>query len=415
MDEKQLKKLAVISVVFMIVVGICGCIVNSCYYHTEKTSSRNAEIEKQQENSQKGIQQILDETVTKIKTDTSLKNAIWIENKEEVEKKLGNHYIKIRKTEQNQNNIEVVEEAEPKKITILFQSTQSEKKVEDIDITSVSWVSDGVEYYYNKSDTEHPGTIQDITIKNNLETVSTANNIPKKMLEIANAGRKELPEEIQYEIEMQLNDTYGYELYMDQNYIYITLCPLREYYEHIVVVDTGHGGEDTGSYAAFGEMTEEDYNLAIVKKLREYLNKEEKIKVFYTRLTDKEVPLESRVGLANSLNADLFLSVHCNSNEETPKANGIEVLYQNKGVVQESSKKFAKVILDNLIEKTERRKRSILKGNEIYIIRNANVPVALAEVGFLNNTSDLSFLQSEEGQNAIAEGLYEGILEMLSQ
>ena len=414
MEEKQLKKLAVLSVAFMIVVGICGYMVNSCYHYIETTSNMNVKTNIQYENTSKSIQQTIAGVATKIEENTPA-NMIQMESTEEIKKKLGNHYIKIKKTKENQNNITLVDEYEQKKIALVFQNNQSEGQEAPIDTNAVSWISDGREYFYDTAGTGHTGTVQGITIKNNKEKTSNMQSVPEKMLEIANEGREELRKVTQYEIELQLKEVYAYTLYADQQYIYVNLQPLREYYDHIIVVDTGHGGKDTGSYAAFGEMTEKDYNLAIVKKLKEYLSREEKIKVFYTRLIDTEVSLESRVSLANSLGADLFLSVHCNSNEDTPEANGMEVLYQNEGEVQQTSKKFAKIILDNLIEKTGRRKRRILKGNNIHIIRNANVPVALAEVGFLNNADDLSFLQSEEGKDAIAEGLYNGILEMLSE
>lgn len=410
MEEKQLRKLAVVSVVFMIVAGTCGWILNGCSYRTKTTSSTNA-TEKSDGNSQERMQQIIAGVKTKLETDTFFDSAIWTGSTEEIKKKLSNHYVKIKKEEQS--HIKIMEEYEPKKIAILFQNTTQKKQEDDIGLSGVSWVSDGREYFYDSDNTKHIGTVQAVTIKDNFETMADIQNISGKMLRIANAGRKVIAEKQEYEMELQLNAVYAYQFYTDENYIYIDLRPLRECYDHIVVIDAGHGGKDTGSYAAFGEMTEEDYNLAIVKKLKEYFDKEENIKVFYTRLTDTKVSLESRVGLANSLGADLFLSVHCNSNDETPEANGMEVLYQNEGESSETSKKFAKVILESLIEKTGRRKRSMLKGNDIYIIRNAEVPVALAEIGFLNNTGDLSYLQSEEGQNAIAEGLYQGILEML--
>lgn len=415
MDEEQLKKLAIFSITLMIVVGICGWVINSGSY-VKTTSNMDIETEIQHENTSKDIHQILAGIVNSIEEeDNESTDIIQVASTEDIAKKLGNHYIKIKKPEQNQSNITLVDEYEQKKIAILFQDIQSEEQDVHMDTDSISWVTDGKEYFYETDGTEHTGTVREITIKNNLEETSNTQGVFEKMLEIANTGRKALPKETQYVIELKLNEVYAYTLYMDQEYLYINLQPLRECYDHIIVVDAGHGGKDTGSYAAFGELTEKEYNLAIVKKLREYLSKEEKIKVFYTRLVDTEVSLESRVSLANSLKADLFLSVHCNSNDETPEANGIEVLYQNQGEVKEVSKKFAKIILNHLIEETGRRKRSILKGNNIYIIRNAKVPVALAEVGFLNNTDDLLFLQSEEGQSTVAEGLYKGILEMLSE
>lgn len=413
MNEKQLEKLAVFSVIFMIVTGLCGAYINSCY-SINIIDTINTETGIETENLSKSIQQVVAETARKIEENAET-DVMQIESTEEIQKKLGKCYIKIKKSNQAMRNITLVDMYEQKKIAVLFHDTHLESKELNIDDSNISWVTEGREYIYDTDSREDSKTVQSVKVLHEQETDISNNGVLKKMMEIANAGRKQGRGEVDYTIELQLDAVYAYTLYADMDYIYVNLQPLKEVYDNIIVVDAGHGGKDTGSYAASGEETEKDFNLSIVKKLDGYLKQEEKIKVFYTRLTDKEVSLKDRVSMANSIEADLFLSVHCNSNAETPQANGMEVLYQNNGKAQDSSKKFAKIILKNLIQTTERRKRNILKGNDIYIIRNASMPVALAEVGFLNNISDLNFLQSEEGQAAIAKGLYNGILEMLSE
>ncbi len=413
MNEEQLRKLAAYSVIFMMIVAMCGIYVNH-YYSIEAADTINVDAGMNLKNLSKCMQQIVTAALKEIQQNAAT-NTIQLERTEEIEKKLGKHYIKIKRTDQEIKDITLVDMYEQQKIAVLFRDKQSEEHTMDIKTTDISLVREGREYSYDAKNEKYPEIVKDIKIFTGLEKDENSKVIYNKMLEIANSGRRIEAAKVCCRVEIQLNEVYAYDLYADQEYIYINVQPLREVYDSIIVIDAGHGGKDTGTGAITGKETEKDINLAIVKRLSKYLEQEEKIKVYYTRLTDKGVSLEGRVSLANTLGADLFLSVHCNSSDEAPVASGIEVLYKNEGEEKEASKKFAKIILNHLIENTGRKKRRILKGNHIYIIRNANMPVALAELGFLDDASDLFFVKSEEGQDALAKGMYEGILEMLSK
>lgn len=206
---------------------------------------------------------------------------------------------------------------------------------------------------------------------------------------------------------------YAYNVYEDENYIYIVLLEPQDIYEKIIVVDAGHGGDDTGSYAATGDLDEKDFNLDIILRLKELLDKE-RIKVYYTRLRDERVSLKRRVELANELGADLFVSVHCNSSEESG-GNGFEILYQEGKSTGFTSKQFAEVCLKELEDATNRRNRGIVKGNRIYIVRKAKMPMVLIEAGFISNREDLNYLSERENRDNIAKGIYLGIIKSLKE
>lgn len=211
-------------------------------------------------------------------------------------------------------------------------------------------------------------------------------------------------------LNMQLDDVYEYHLYEDSQNYYVELRDLHEVYDKIIVVDAGHGGNDVGAYTKDMSCFEKDINLSIQNHLKEMLD-EEDIKVYYTRMKDEKVYLNPRLDLANAVDADMFISIHCNSSDyASPK--GSEVLYSTKikkGAAI-GSDKLAAILLDELVQTVGLDKRGIVNGDDIYIIGNSQVPVALIEVGFISNKEDLNFLKEEENHKKIAEGIYKGIL-----
>lgn len=210
-------------------------------------------------------------------------------------------------------------------------------------------------------------------------------------------------------IDMKFDHVYVHKLYEDDEYIYIDLLNPNDVYETILVVDAGHGGLDAGTYSTDLKYLEKDFNLDIVLRLKEYLDKEN-IKVYYTRLVDEKIYLKPRVALANDLNADLFISIHCNALEGDTTANGTEVLYnQSHSSEKLDSKRLAEICLDELVTEIGTRKRGIIKGEDKYIVGHSNVPVALIEVVFLTNQGDLEFLLKDENREKVAKGVLNGI------
>jgi N-acetylmuramoyl-L-alanine amidase len=126
--------------------------------------------------------------------------------------------------------------------------------------------------------------------------------------------------------------------------------------------------------------------------------------------------LAQRSGLANRLHADLFLSVHINSTASgrTSSINGTEVMYR-VGDKSGASKAFADNCLDCLLEALDSNSKGVVAGDEIKIIRTAEVPVALAEIGFITNNEERKLMQSEEYQKKAAKALYEAVMKTLAE
>lgn len=89
-----------------------------------------------------------------------------------------------------------------------------------------------------------------------------------------------------------------------------------------VVLDAGHGGHDRGARSSWG--VEKGYALDVVNRLRKHLEKAG-LKVVQTRLDDTFIPLESRPAMTRKYPNAIFVSIHFNSGEKNPAANGLEI------------------------------------------------------------------------------------------
>lgn len=215
-----------------------------------------------------------------------------------------------------------------------------------------------------------------------------------------------------------------------------------------VVIDPGHGGRDPG---ALGRNTKEKHlTLAIGLKLGEYINEHlEDVEVIYTRESDVFVPLHERARIANDNDADLFISLHCNSSSSrsargtetfvmglhrsqenlevarrenkailyeddymetydgfdphSPEANIIFALYQNAYLDQ--SLNMASMIQTEFKERARRNSRGVKQAGFL-VLYEVTMPGILVEAGFLSNPHEEQYLMSESGQAYIASAIF---------
>jgi N-acetylmuramoyl-L-alanine amidase len=187
----------------------------------------------------------------------------------------------------------------------------------------------------------------------------------------------------------------------------------------LVVIDAGHGGVFTG--ANFGHVTEKDINLSISRKIQE-LSKEYNVEVILSRTNDVSPggdelrkSLEYRTALAEKNNAALFISIHTNmfsgeNNQFQNEHRGFEIYVPRKTSIEYSNSiKLASAITENIkqdypisIELKEQR-------TGVMVLDKATVPAILIECGYLDNESDLKYLQDDKNQENIARKILEGI------
>lgn len=191
----------------------------------------------------------------------------------------------------------------------------------------------------------------------------------------------------------------------------------EQVFDGVVVIDAGHGGMDEGTSSLDGKYLEKDYALIIVKRLQKLLE-EKNVKVYYTRTDDTNISKKKRTKLANRLQADLFVSIHCNaSSVGDTTANGVETLYskQKADNFSLSNKKLAQIMLDELARTTGLRKRGIIRREQLYLLHHAKVPTTIIEIGYMSNKKDLNFIKKKSGQQKIAQGICDGIMRALEE
>jgi N-acetylmuramoyl-L-alanine amidase len=172
-----------------------------------------------------------------------------------------------------------------------------------------------------------------------------------------------------------------------------------------VVIDAGHGGTDPGTSSASG-LYEKTFNLSIVLKVKELLDKEKRIQATYTRIDDSYPTRKERVNMANDMKADAFISIHANS-FTSPATNGTETYYNRS-----DSKPFAQIMHKHLVAATGLKDNGVRFG-DFQVIRETTMPAILLETGYMSNTNDVKFLFDSDVQSRIAAAIVAGIKEQL--
>lgn len=182
----------------------------------------------------------------------------------------------------------------------------------------------------------------------------------------------------------------------------------------VIVVDPGHGGSNPG---AVGNNTiEADNNLAVGLKLRDKLTSAG-AKVIMTRDTDRTVApegsslgqeLEARVNLAEKNNADIFVSIHSNSNPDENIYGAMTFYHSGK------SPDLALEVQSALVKETNATDKGTSPAT-FYVLRNTTMPGILVEMGFVSNAEESARLQNDSYRNRVAQGVFNGIVKYFNK
>ena len=217
-----------------------------------------------------------------------------------------------------------------------------------------------------------------------------------------------------------------------------------------VVIDPGHGGRDSGALGAISK--EKDINLTVALLVGDYIKKNcPDVNVVFTRERDVFVDLDERANIANRNNADVFISIHCNSTEsKAASAVGAEtfVLGEHKNAAnlavakkenasilyeEDADEKYgnfdlnspeayialslfqkeylnqsiqlAANIQEQFTKRVGRKDRGVQQAGFLVLWKTA-MPSVLIELGFISNAAEERFLASEDGQTYMASAIY---------
>ncbi|WP_078594212.1 peptidoglycan-binding protein [Evansella clarkii] len=170
----------------------------------------------------------------------------------------------------------------------------------------------------------------------------------------------------------------------------------------VIMLDAGHGGSDSGAIA--NGMLEKALVLDITLRAKQLLERQGAT-VLMTRSTDVYLTLAQRSSLANSSNADIFISIHANAFNGI--ANGTETFWHGK-YQRSNSIRLANSLQDAVVRKMGTNYRRVAEGN-YHVIRETRIPSALLEVGFMDHSGDAAKLNQSSYRQRAAEGILEGV------
>jgi N-acetylmuramoyl-L-alanine amidase len=210
-----------------------------------------------------------------------------------------------------------------------------------------------------------------------------------------------------------------------------------------IVIDSGHGGKDPGAMA-FG-LKEKDIVLDVARRTASILKKQHNYEVIMTRDSDIFLPLEERTAIANTRNADLFVSIHVNAHPKK-SAKGVETFYLNLATNAEAmrvaarenatsthniselqdilsdlmqnakineSSQLAEFVQGSLVEGLKDHKYKTknlgVKQAPFYVLIGAEMPAVLAEISFITNPEEAKHLKEDTYLQTIAEQIAAGV------
>lgn len=221
--------------------------------------------------------------------------------------------------------------------------------------------------------------------------------------------------------------------------------------QFVVVLDAGHGGTDPGNLGTGRyKTTEKNVALDVTLKVGQYINENyPDVKVVYTRKGDTFPTLARRVEIANTAEADLFISIHCNAAEnktalgvetfvmglhksEESLANAMKenasiflekdheknydgfdpknpdtyiIMSMRENLFLDQSIQLAKGVQDQFRTRVGRKDRGVKQAG-FYVISYTNMPSILVELGFLSHSEEEDFLNSDDGKTYLASAIY---------
>lgn len=191
----------------------------------------------------------------------------------------------------------------------------------------------------------------------------------------------------------------------------------------VIILDAGHGIPDGGAVGISGTV-EQEINLQVTLKLQQLLEQSGAY-VILTRADEhsvaedlsnkikeiKKEDLKYRRDMRDS-GCDAFISIHMNK-FEIEKYSGAQVFYSDN----EQSRTLGEKIQDSLKLHVDQSNNRVAKKSEknIYILNDSNVPSVVVECGFLSNKNEEQLLNTEEYQQKIAYGIYNGIIDFFNK
>lgn len=243
-----------------------------------------------------------------------------------------------------------------------------------------------------------------------LSTLVATQLFESKFVMSATASRNDKGEAV---IVFDLHERAAFELKSNERILTLRLFRPKEasgkLANKVIVVDAGHGGTETGT--KWGELLEKSINLKVAKLLATNLTAEG-ASVVMIRDDDSNVPLLSRPETANQSKADLYVSVHVNSNRTAGSVSGGITFYHMQ---DSTSMLFAQCVQTEIAKVSKLPDMGVWSDSRIYkkkgfaVLRGASMPAILIEMGFINHPTDRKRIVQSSFHEDVARAIVDGI------
>ena len=216
----------------------------------------------------------------------------------------------------------------------------------------------------------------------------------------------------------------------------------------IVAIDAGHGGQDPGSIGKRGTF-EKNVTLAIARRLKERIDREQGMRAVLTRDGDYFVPLRDRIARARKQQADMFISVHADAFRDRSVAGSSVYVLSARGASDESARWLADrenaadlvggvslddkddvlasvlldlsqsasmsasidaadKVMDSLYQMGNTTRRGVKHAGFI-VLKSPDIPSILVETAFISNPTEEARLLNPKHQRRLADAILEGV------
>jgi N-acetylmuramoyl-L-alanine amidase len=211
-----------------------------------------------------------------------------------------------------------------------------------------------------------------------------------------------------------------------------------------IVIDPGHGGDDTGVKSAAGEL-EKDVVLTVARRVKGAVEARLGIRVLLTRDEDARVDPDSRAAIANNNKADLFISLHANGSPR-PSTSGTSIYFLSLDRFGEEARRQSQVdremltvygggsrefslvnwelaqaahvqdsaafagLIDQKLRGFANLQTVLVQKAGLRALAGANMPAVLIEMGYLSNPDEAKRLASTDFHNNVAQALTEAVI-----
>ncbi len=212
-----------------------------------------------------------------------------------------------------------------------------------------------------------------------------------------------------------------------------------------IVIDAGHGGHDGGAPGYYKDINEKDVVLSIARRLATKVRQRLGCEVIMTRSTDRFLSLEERTAIANTKNADLFISIHTNAHTDrgaygietyflnlATDADAIRVAARENATSQKNISDLQKILTDLMqnakinessrlatyVQKSlynrirnnySKVKNKGVKQAPFYVLLGARMPSILIETSFISNKTECERLTDANYQEQLCDAITEGV------